>query len=420
MGREIKSDDESEAEGGTFLPLAGVRVLDFSKILAGPLCTQYLADLGADVIKVEPPKGDDTRHWPPFENGMGTIFLAVNRNKRSITLDLRAPEGRATAHRLARQADIVVESFGPGVADRLGVGWGDLKVENPRLVYASISGYGTRGPMKEGKGYDLIAQAFSGMLSLTGEPGGPPARSPFSPVDQATGLHAVIGLMGGLMQRDKTGHGVKLEASLFDSAVGFLGYFLQSYWQRGTEPERLGSGHESLCPYQAFDTADAPIILGIANDALWQIFCKIAGDAELAADPRFRQGSGRVDHRNEVIARVSDILKTRKREDWLTALSAHSVPCSPVHTLGELSNHAQTDQSGMILRHGDFRTVASPLRAAGSRPKIRSQPPQLGEHTYAILAELGLEQHEIDRLASIGALGGCRTPKDILEKTHEC
>jgi crotonobetainyl-CoA:carnitine CoA-transferase CaiB-like acyl-CoA transferase len=393
--------------GGTeeedrFLPLAGVRVLDFSKILAGPLCTQYLADLGADVIKVEPPNGDDTRHWPPFENGIGTIFLAVNRNKRSITLDLRTDEGRDAAHRLARRADLVVESFGPGVADRLGIGWEALRAINPRLVYASISGYGTRGPMKDGKGYDLIAQAFSGMLSLTGQPDGPPARSPFSPVDQATGLHAVIGLMGGLMQRDRTGRGVKIETSLFDSAVGFLGYFLQSYWQRGTEPERLGSGHESLCPYQAFDTADAPIILGIANDALWQSFCELAGDAELAQEPRFQQGSGRVDHRDEVIARVSDILKTRTRAEWLPALAAKSIPCSPVHTLGELSRHAQTEESGMILQRGDFQTVASPLRAAGERQELRSLPPLLGEHTREILAEIGLGQEENTHPASVG------------------
>lgn len=388
-----------------FLPLDGVRVLDFSKILAGPLCTQYLADLGADVVKVEPPKGDDTRHWPPFENGIGTIFLAVNRNKRSITLDLRTAEGLEAAHRLARNADLVVESFGPGVADRLGIGWDRLRAINPRLVYASISGYGTRGPMKEGKGYDLIAQAFSGMLSLTGEPGGQPARSPFSPVDQATGLHATVGIMGSLMQRDRTGRGVKIEASLFDSAVGFLGYFLQSYWQRGTEPARLGSGHESLCPYQAFDTADAPIILGIANDDLWQAFCQIAGAPELAKDPRLARGSGRVEHREEVIGRVAEILKTREREDWLRALSARSIPCSPVHTLGELSNHPHTEQSGMILHDGDFKTVASPLRAGGERPALRTRPPLLGEHTEQILSETGFDKHDIEHLASTGALG---------------
>ena len=404
MAGKLGSTTVAEKEG-QFLPLKGIRVLDFSKILAGPLCTQYLADLGADVIKVEPPKGDDTRHWPPFEDGVGTIFLAVNRNKRAITLDLRRQEGLEVAHRLAGKADIVVESFGPGVADRLGVGWEALRAINPRLVYASISGYGTRGPMKDGKGYDLIAQAFTGMLSLTGEPGGPPARSPFSPVDQATGLHAVIGLMGGLMQRDQTGRGIKIETSLFDSAVGFLGYFLQGYWQRGTEPERPGSGHESLCPYQAFDTVDAPIILGVANDDLWQAFCRIAGESGLGADPRFKTGAGRVDHRSEVVSQVAAILKRRTREAWLHDLSVEAIPCSPVHTLGELSDHPHTEESGMILHDAAFRTVASPLRAAGERPALRSRPPKLGEHNREILVEIGFVDRDIGRLLSSGALG---------------
>jgi len=388
-----------------YLPLSGIRIVDFSKILAGPLCTQYLADLGADVIKVEPPQGDDTRHWPPFESGTGTIFLATNRNKRSITIDLKSKEGLQLAHRLISESDVMVESFGPGVADRLGIGWIDAKNVNSRIVYASVSGYGTRGPMKDDKGYDLIAQAFTGMLSLTGEPGGPPMRSPFSPVDQATGLHAVIGIMGGLMHRDRTGRGVKIETSLFDSAVGFLGYFLQSYWQRGTEPTRPGSGHESLCPYQAFDTADAPIILGVANDAMWQTFCRVAGETELASDPRFTTGTGRVDHRDEVVARVSNILKTRKREEWLHELSSHSIPCSPVHSLGELSDHPHTEQSGMILHDGAFRTVATPLRAAGERPALISRPPELGQHNHEILSELGFTGSEIERYFLNGALG---------------
>ena len=232
-----------------FAPLQGVRVIDFSKILAGPLCTQYLADLGAEVIKVEPiGTGDDTRHWPPFESGVGTVFLSVNRNKNSLAIDLKSPAGLEACRRLAKVSDVAVESFSPGVAERLGVGYEDLKAINPRIVYCSISGYGTVGPMREGKGYDVILQSFTGMLSITGEPGGNPVRSPFSPVDQGTGLHAVIGILGGLLECKRTGHGVKVEASLFDTAVAFLGYFLQGYWQRGTEPERPGSGHESLCP----------------------------------------------------------------------------------------------------------------------------------------------------------------------------
>ena len=392
-------------DGTAFQPLAGVRVLDFSKILAGPLCTQYLADLGAEVVKVEPLKGDDTRGWPPFEGGVGAIFTAVNRNKRGIAVDLKHPAGLAIAHELARKADVVVESFGPGAADRLGIGWDRLRELNPRIVYASISGYGTQGPLKDGKGYDLIAQAFTGMLSLTGEPGGPPARSPFSPVDQATGLHAVIGIMGALMQRDRTGRGVKIETSLFDSAVGFLGYFLQNYWVRGTEPERPGSGHESLCPYQAFETADAPIILGIANDGFWQTFCELAQEPALAADARFTTNGDRVANRAVLIPIVAGILADRGRADWLADLAARNIPSSPVHTLGELSGHPHTEASGMILHDGAFRTVATPLRADGERLGLRQRPPAIGEHTRAVLAELGYATDRIDALIAVKTIG---------------
>lgn len=393
-----------QADSGAFKPLANVRVLDFSKILAGPLCTQYLADLGADVIKVEPPAGDDTREWPPHENGVGTIFVAVNRNKRALVVDLKRPEGLALCRRLASKSDVVVESFGPGVADRLGIGWEVMRAVNPRLVYASISGYGTKGPMEGEKGYDLIAQAFTGMLSLTGEPGGPPARSPFSPIDQATGYHAVIGILAGLIQRDQTGVGVKIEASLFDSAVGFLGYFLQSYWQRGVEPVRPGSGHESLCPYQAFDTADRPIILGIANDGFWRSFCDLVRRPELASDPRFATGAKRVTNRETVVALVADLLRERTRSQWLADLGERNIPASPVHSLGELSAHPHTEASGMVLHDGDFQTVATPLRAAGERLELHRRPPRLGQHSREIANELGMSAYEIERLFAEGVI----------------
>lgn len=392
-------------DGGTFRPLAGVRVLDFSKVLAGPLCTQYLADLGADVIKVEPPGGDDTRNWPPFAEGVGAIFTAVNRNKRGIVLNLREPSGIALAHELALAADVVVESYGPGVADRLGIGWERLASANPKLIYASISGYGTQGPMKDEKGYDLIAQAFTGMLSLTGEPGGPPARSPFSPVDQATGYHAVIGIMGGLMQRDRTGRGAKIEASLFDSATGLLGYFLQNYWLRGTEPERPGSGHESLCPYQAFATADAPIILGVANDGFWRAFCDLADTPALGGDPRFKTNSDRVANRAVLLPIVADILAGRGRAEWLVDLAARGIPSSPVHSLGDLSAHPHTAASGMVLRDGNFQTIATPLRVDGERLALRLRPPALGEHSRTVLNELGYAPEKINALIACGVVG---------------
>lgn len=388
--------------------LQGLRVLDFSKVLAGPVCTQYLADLGAEVIKIESVgKGDDTRNWPPFEDGEGTIFLAVNRNKRSLALDLKTADGLAICQRLIARSDVLIESFGPGVAQRLGLGYEHARELNPRLIYCSVSGYGSVGPMREGKGYDLIAQAFTGMLSVTGEPDGPPVRSPFSPVDQGTGMNAVIGIMAGLMQRAQTGHGMRVEASLFDSAVGLLGYFLQGFWQRGTEPQRPGSGHESLCPYQVFEASDRPLILGVANDSLWCAFCEVAQVPALAQDPRFRTGADRVRNRQETVAQVAQIMQQRTRDEWIRLLESRGIPCSPVHSLGELSAHAHTEASGMILRYRNrqgrmMQGVATPLRLDGQRPALRRPPPSLGQDSEAVLRELGFSDEQIDAWRSAG------------------
>lgn len=387
-----------------FEPLAGIRILDFSRVLAGPLCSQYLADMGADIIKIESGRGgDDTRSWPPFEDGVGTIFLSVNRNKRSLALDLKSPAALELIDKMVLQVDVVLESFGPGVTERLKIDFDRLKAINPRLVYCSVSGYGTRGPMKGNKGYDLIAQAFTGMLSMTGEPEGPPARSPFSPVDQGTGLHAVIGILGAVMQRDRTGAGSKVETSLFDTAVGFLGYFLQSYWQRGTEPVKPGSGHESLCPYQAFDTLDKPLILGVANDALWKSFCHAARRADLAEHPDFARGADRVKNRLATVGMVADIMRTKTRAEWLEVLEERGIPCAPVHTLGELSRHPQTEASDMILPYRndqgrDLKSVASPVRANGQRLPLRRRPPRLGQHSREILLEFGFDEHQVNAL----------------------
>ncbi|VTU32067.1 CaiB/BaiF CoA transferase family protein [Variovorax sp. PBL-E5] len=394
-------------------PLRGLRVLDLSKVLAGPLCAQYLGDMGADVIKIESPRGggDETRGWPPLREGggarTGAIFISTNRNKRSIAVDLATDDGREIVHRLARRADVAITSFGPGVATKLGVDSASLRALNPRLVFCDISGFGSVGPMSQGKGYDVILQAFCGMLSITGEADGPPVRSPFSPVDQGTGLHALAGILAALYERERSGVGGTVEASLFDTATGFLAYFLQNFWERGTEPVRPGSGHESLCPYQVFETADKPLILGVANDALWQRFCALAGLESVRDDPRFATNATRVEHRAQTLSLVSAAMRTRGRADWLQTLDAAGIPCSPLHTLGELSAHPHTRASGMVFEYehpalGTLATVAQPLRFDGERTEVRRAAPMHGEHTREVLAELGYSEAEIVRLASKG------------------
>ena len=399
------------------MPLKGLRVLDLSKVLAGPLCAQYLGDMGADVVKIESlGDGDETRGWPPFRSDVdavgeagrgktGTIFLAANRNKRSLAVDLRSPAGLAVVHRLAEQSDVVIESFGPGAAARLGVDAASLRARNPRLVCCSISGYGSVGPMREGKGYDVILQAFCGMLAITGERDGPPVRSPFSPVDQATGLHALIAIQAALLVRSRTGDGASVEVSLFDSATGSLGFFRLGYWERGTEPQRPGSGHESLCPYEVFPTADKPLILGVANDTLWRAFCKVAGLEDVVDDERFRTNAARVAHREETVAIVRGALARRGRDEWIREFGAVGIPCSPLHTLGELSAHPHARASGMVFdyddpRRGRLQGVAQPVRFDGDRPALRRPPPAHGEHGGEILRECGFSDAEIERMVA--------------------
>lgn len=395
------------------LALSGIRVLDLSRVLAGPLCAQYLGDMGADVIKVEAPgSGDDTRSWPEFKTAPDGAraagpFLSANRNKRSLALDLKSPEGLAIVQQLARQSDVVVESFAPGVAARLGVDAASLRALNPRLIHCSISGFGSVGPMRHGKGYDLILQAFSGMLSITGDEGSAPMRSPFSPVDQGTGMHALIGILAALLRRHQTGEGCSVEASLFDTSAAFLAYFLQNYWNSEKEPRKAGVGHGSLCPYGLFDTADRPLILGIANDALWRKFCRLAQIETAMDDPRFATNTARVQHRSDTELLVTRALRAHGRGHWLALLDDHGVPCTAVHSLGEMAAHPHTEASGMLLHYehphfGPMNGVAQPLRFDGERSAQRLAPPLCGEHSLQVLRELGRSEAEIDRLLEKG------------------
>jgi crotonobetainyl-CoA:carnitine CoA-transferase CaiB-like acyl-CoA transferase len=389
-----------------FKPLAGLRVLDFTKVLAGPLCTQYLGDLGAEIIKVEPVQiGDETRHWPPFREGQGAVFLSVNRNKQSLAVDLKTAEGRKIVHRLVATVDIVVESYGTGVTDRLGIDYATLKQLKPDLIYCSISGFGRTGPRANSLGYDVILQAFSGVMSLTGEIGGSPIRIPISPIDQTTGLHAFSGILAALLRRGSTGEGTQLEVSLFETAVGFLGYNLQSFWERGVQPEKCGSGHESLCPYQAFDASDAPLIIGIANDNLWRRFCGAVGREELIEDPRFRTNPDRVAHFAETVATVQAIVKTRPRDQWTALLTEIGVPCAPINSLREMLDDPHTRARGIVLDYnhptlGPMKSIAHPIVFNGAERAVDTAPPLHGEHTRRILAAAGYSDAAIDQMVA--------------------
>ncbi|SAL00085.1 formyl-CoA transferase [Caballeronia pedi] len=386
-------------------PLDGIKVLDFSKVLAGPLCTQALGDLGAEVIKVEPlGLGDETRGWPPFRSeGLGAVFLSVNRNKRSIALDLKTAEGRAVAHQLAAQADVAIESFGTGVAERLGIDAATLQPLNKRLIHCSISGFGREGPLARSPGYDVILQAFSGMMSLTGDEGSGYVRSPISPIDQMTGTHALTGILAALLERDKTGTGTTVMVSLFETALGLLRYNLQSYWERGTQPPKCGSSHESLCPYQAFEAADGPLMLGVANDSQWRKLCAVAGLQSIADDPRFRTNSDRVLNRGQTLGVVQTALAKNPVAYWNDKLTEVGVPCAPINTLSQMLQHPHTQSSDAIVDYvhphgGPIQSVGQPFTLGGEPRRAGSPPPVHGEHTEAVLHEIGFSRADIDSL----------------------
>lgn len=393
-------------------PLAGIEVLDFSKVLAGPLCSQYLGDLGAEIVKVEMKgQGDETRGWPPFPApGFGAVFLSANRNKRSIAIDLKTENGRDIVHELARTADVAIESFGAGVAERLGIDAATLRPLNERLIHCSISGFGRSGPLKNAPGYDVILQAFCGIMAMTGDEGGGYVRSPISPIDQMTGVHAFSGILAMLYAREKTGQGGTIEVSLFETAMGLLGYNLQTFWERSVQPAKCGSSHESLCPYQAFETGDGPIMIGVANDNLWRKFCGVVGLAHIVDDPRFRTNADRVRNRAETLGRVQAALMTRPAVAWNEALAAAGVPCSPINSLAQLLRHPHSDASGIIVKYdhaqaGPLKSVGHPVRINGQARTAGRAPPALGQHTDEVLSELGMSPERIDVLRDAGVIG---------------
>jgi len=390
--------------------LTGLRVLDLSRILSGPFCTMILADLGADVIKVEDPRGgDDTRFWgPPFQGDDATYFHSVNRNKRGIAVNLKDPESRELVARLAEHADVVVENFRPGTAERLGLGYEQVRAVNPGVVYASISGYGQTGPLRDEPGYDAIAQAVSGVMSVTGEPGGPPVRFGVSGADLAAGMWACVGILAALRERERTGDGDWVDVSLLDGQIGWLTYVASGYLATGTVPRRYGSAHPTIVPYQAFPTADGQLMVAAGNDRLWRRFAAAVGLGALAEDPRYATNPDRVRHRDQLLPVIEQTLLARPAREWSEILTAAAVPVGEINTVDRALTHPQAVARGMTteVTHpsaGTIRMVASPIKLAKRPPAVRSAPPVHGQHTAEVLAELGVDPAHLAVLRARGA-----------------
>ena len=409
--------------------LSHLKVLDLSRVLAGPWCTQMLADLGADVVKVERPgEGDDTRHWgPPFlqdaqgkDTGQASYFTCANRNKRSITLDIAKPQGQALVRQMALGSDILVENFKAGGLAHYGLDYASLKALNPRLIYCSITGFGHSGPYAPRAGYDLMIQAMSGMMSITGRPdgmpGGGPQRVGVALTDLFTGVYATSAILAALEVRNRTGAGQHIDMALLDVGMAILANQASGFLNTGKVPQRLGNSHPSLAPYQDFPTLDGAMLLAIGNDGQFSRFCHAAGKPEWSSDARFSGMSGRVTNRGDLIPLMEEVTRQRTTAQWISLLEDKAVPCGPINDIGNAFADAQVQARGLVVEQprapamavqdgiATIRGVASPLRLVDTPPTLRYAPPALGEHTDEVLAELGLDAAAISSLRTAGVV----------------
>jgi formyl-CoA transferase len=387
-------------------PLAGIRVLDLTRVLAGPYCTMFLGDLGAEVVKVEQPGvGDDTRGWgPPFAGGESAYFLCVNRNKKSIAIDLKSPEGVQVLRRLAAAADVLIENFRPGTMERLGLGEQELRRVNPRLIYASLSGFGADGPMSDVPGYDLIVQAWGGLMSITGTPEGEPTKVGVAIIDLVAGLMLGKSIAAALFAREKLGVGQKIDTSLLEAEVACLINVGSNYLVEGKVPGRWGNAHPSIVPYQSFKTADGYLVVGVASEGIWRRFCQAIGKPELADDARFAKNANRVDNRAALLSLLGEIFLSRDTDDWLKHLNDAEVPSAPVQTIDKVFDAPQVRHREMLVdvahpTAGAVRMAGIPVKFSATPASVRLPPPLLGQHTDEVLLSwLGMGTEEVNEL----------------------
>jgi len=393
-------------------PLAGLTVLDFTRVLSGPYCTMLLADMGARVIKLEQPgRGDDTRGWgPPFINGESAYFLSINRNKESLTLDLKQPAARPILESLLGQADVLVENFRPGTMDRLGLSYDALAAKYPRLIYCSISGFGQTGPRRDEPGYDAVMQGEAGLMSITGDAGGPPYRLGVAISDIVSGMFATQGITLALIARARTGRGQRVDIGMLDATAALLTYQAGIYFATGTTPGRMGNRHPTIVPYETFHASDGDFVVAVGNDDQFRRFCGIIGAESLSDDDHFSTNRSRVVHYNELRPLLVERLQTRTRREWVRDLKAAGVPCGSVRDVAEVLVDPQLDARGMVetidhITAGAIRLLGVPIKLSDTPGSVRAAPPALGQHTDRILGEdCGLSAAQIESLRAAKAI----------------
>ena len=396
-------------------PLEGIKVLDLSRVLAGPWCTQLLADLGAEVIKVERPgSGDDTRHWGPPWHGEGeervaAYFLSANRGKKSAAIDFSRPEGAELVRELAKQSDVVVENFKVGGLKKFGLDAAALRAANPRLVYASITGFGQDGPYADRAGYDFIIQGMGGMMSVTGlpddEPGGGPMRAGVAIADLFTGLYTCTSILAALFRREKTGEGATIDMALFDTQIAVMANQASNALISGKDPPRQGNTHPNIVPYQPFDAADQPIIIAVGNDRQFSRLAAMCGHLEWASDERFARNESRVANRSEIVRLVSDCIRNKPAAEWLEQLEAAGIPAGPINTITQALSDVQAQHRAMVRTIAGTPLVGSPVRLDGNRADSDLPPPALGEHTDEVLKALGASPEKVEKLRAEQVIG---------------